>query len=280
MRLPAPLAAAVAAALASAVPAVEIPQRGTDQIAHFCVVAFGGAERWRLVRDMRFTQVVTRYLPGNRPMSERALQVYLRFQPRPQCRIESRTEEGKPHLVVYDGERVRVEVGGREDPDPVVRRRGLRNALSTLYLASLPFPLEDPGVVLSYRGEGKLDGRSVYRLRADVHSSGIPSPADRYEFFIDTETFQVPQIVYTVAAESVSYIVRWSDYRNVDGILRAMRWDYMAGADEKAMSVEFRDLRINPGLSEALFRTRPAAARAPGSGPAQTRPQSAPGPRR
>ena len=265
---PARLCAALVALSATQAPAVEIPSRGTDQIAHFCVVAFGGKERWQEVRDARYTQVVTRYLPGNRPKSERTAEIYLRYQPRQQCRIDSRTEDGKRQLMIFDGQNVRVEVEGREDADPMVRRRALRNALSSLYLFSLPFPLRDPGVEVTYRGQGKVDGRPVYQIQAAVRNSGSASAADRYDFFIDTETFRVPQLMYTTAADNVSYVVRWSDYANLNGLLRPLRWDYMSDAMQKAMTIEMRGLKINSNLADSLFETRAprrSRATAPGS---------------
>ena len=92
--------------------AVEIPERGTDQIAHFCMVAHGGSERWDTVQDMRFTHVVTRYGPANKVVQERAAEVYMRLQPRQQCRIESFTEDGKPQTIIYDGKEVQLLTDG------------------------------------------------------------------------------------------------------------------------------------------------------------------------
>lgn len=271
-----PAAAALLSVLASSVPAVDIPARGTDQIAHFCVVAFGGADRWRQVRDIRYTQVVTRYGPGNKVWSQRSSEVFLRYRSRQQCRIESRTREGNLHVLVYDGEKVRVEVDGREDTDPAAMRRARRLALSTLYLSSLPFRMQDEGVVLTYRGKGKLGGRDVYRLEAAVRSGGSASPADTYEYYIDAETFQVPQLVYTIAADNVSYIVRWSEVRNFEGILRPLRWDYMAGPEQRAMTVDFSNFKLNSGLPDSLFQTRaPSVRRGRSAGAPAT--QTAPG---
>jgi outer membrane lipoprotein-sorting protein len=246
--------------------AVDVPRRGTDQIARLCVVAFGGAERWRSVRDVRYTQKVVRFGPGDAPWRERKSEVYLRYQPRRQCRIESETDEGLQHLVVYDGEKTRVQVGGKEETDAAAVRRAHRNALNTLYLFSLPFPLEDPGVQLTYRGAAKHDGRQVYRLSAQLTAAAAPSPTTSFEYLIDAQTYQVPEMTYTSAADSVTYIVRWEDYRNFDGILRPLRWDYMASPRTRAMSVEFQNLKLNSGLSDDLFRFsqgKPAPRRPP-----------------
>jgi len=254
------LAAAILAAATSTTRSVDIPTRGTDQIAHFCIVAFGGKERWQQVRDLSFQQVVVRYGPDRKPMGERTSRLYLRYQPRRQCRIESLTDDGKPHLVVYDGEKARVEVGGKEDTNAAIRRKGVRSALSALYLFSLPFPLQDPGVVLSYRGKGSLDGRQAYLLHADASRGSTPSPASTYDFYVDAETYQIPQLTYTVASDSVTYVVRWSDYQNIGGILRPVRWDYMASPRQIAMSVDLREMKINANLADALFRTGPGRA--------------------
>jgi outer membrane lipoprotein-sorting protein len=257
---PAVLAACLGAAV-SAASAVEVPRRGTDQIARLCVVAFGGSERWREVRDARYTQHVVRYGPGNVPWRERQSEVYLRYQPRRQCRIESKTDEGLAHVVIYDGEKTCVLVGGREDTDPASLRRAYRNALSTLYLFSLPFPLEDPGVQLTYRGTTTYENREVYRLSAQLTPDAVPSPTTSFEYLIDAQSFQVPEMTYTVAADGVTYIVRWGDYRNIDGILRPLRWDYMASPRSKAMSVEFRNLKFNSRLPDSLFAIPPAPSR-------------------
>jgi outer membrane lipoprotein-sorting protein len=210
------------------------------------------------VRDARYTQNVVRYGPGNTPWRERKSEIYLRYQPRRQCRIESKTEEGLTHLVVFDGEGTRVLVGGKEVADPVAVRRAYRNALNTLYLFSLPFALEDPGVQLTYRGTATYNDRQVYRLSAKLTPSAAPAPATSFEYLIDAQTYHVPEMTYTVAADGVTYIVRWEDYRNFNGILKPTRWDYMASPRAKAMSVEFQNLRINSGLSDSLFTLPPS----------------------
>ncbi|MEE9219571.1 MAG: hypothetical protein V3U98_10950 [Acidobacteriota bacterium] len=251
--------------------AVEIPQRGTDQIAHMCVIAFGGIERWNEVREVRYTQIVTRYGPGNRPLRERTSEVYLRYSPRRQCRIESFTDEGQRHLIIYDGNEVRVEQDGRAKEDPMDKKRALRTALSNLYLSALPFNLKDPDVVLTYRGETEVEGRKTYRIRVRVRGGKFYTPADQFDYFIDAKSFQIPQLIYTNSAEGISYVVRWSELRNVNGLLRPLRWDYMATPRQKAMSLEFRNLEINSGLPDSLFQIPPH--------PAGTRPQSSsPGP--
>jgi outer membrane lipoprotein-sorting protein len=255
-------AASLAAAVSLAI-AVDLPKRGTDQIARLCIVAFGGSERWRSVRDASYTQNVVRYGPGNVPWRERKSEIFLRYQPRRQCRIESTTDEGRPHIVIYDGERTRMFVGGKEESDPAAVRRAHRNALSTLYLFSLPFPLEDPGVQVTYRGTTTYNNRQVYRLSANLTPAAAPAPTTAFEYLIDAQTFHVPEMTYTVATDSVTYIVRWEDYRNFDGILRPMRWDYMASPRSKAMTVEFRDLRLNSGLSDALFTIPPGSSPSP-----------------
>jgi len=275
VRRPRKAASAALLFCASTCLAVEFPERGTDQIAHLCIVAYGGAERWSQVRDVRYTLVSTRYMSGNRPVNERSTEVFLRYHPRQQCRIESATREGRRQVVIYDGEKVRVQVDGREDATDAARRRGLRSALSTLYLFALPFNIREPGVTLTYRGQGKLDGRDVYRLQASVRPGGGPSPADTYEFLIDTESFQVQRLVYNIASEAVTYVVRWSDVANLDGILRPARWDYLATEKQKALTYEFRNLKLNSGLPDPLFSTRSPKPR-PGARPS-SRPQSAPG---
>jgi outer membrane lipoprotein-sorting protein len=254
MRPAALLLAGMAAAVVPAARAVDLPARGTDQIAHMCAVAFGGMERWREVRDARYSQVVTRYDAGNKPRKERRSEIYLRYQPRRQCRIESRTENGRPHILVYDGERVQILVDGREEKDPDEQRRGLRNALSTLYLFALPFNLEEPGVVLTYRGKAESLGRTIYRLEADVRRGPVPSPADTFEYWIDAETYQIPQVLYTLNAEGVTYVVQWEQLSNLGGVLKPLRWNYMATPRQRAMSVEFQGLQLNAGLADSLFR--------------------------
>ncbi len=233
--------------------AVEIPERGTDQIAHFCLVAHGGPERWETVRDMRFTHVVTRYGPGNKVIQERAAEVYMRLQPHRQCRIESFTEDGKSQIIIYDGNELQLLNDGVADNDSVALKRARRRTLSLLYMASLPFNLDDEDVSLTYRGEGTISGRDVYPHRAKIRGGRIFSPADTYDYFIDQETYRVAQLVYTNSGEGVSYLVRWSEMKNFGGILRPVRWDYMASPRQKATSVEYKDLQINPGLDSSLF---------------------------
>jgi len=233
--------------------AVEIPERGTDQIAHFCMVAHGGSERWETVRDMRFTHVVTRYGPGNETIQERAAEVYMRLQPRRQCRIETFTEDGKSQTIIYDGEEIQLLNDGVAETDSVALKRARRRALSLLYMAGLPFNLDDEGVSLSYRGEGKIGERDVYHLRARIIGGKFFSPADTYDYFIDKETYRVAQLVYTNTREGVSYLVWWSEMKILEGILRPVLWDYMASPRQKATSVEYKDLQINSGLDRALF---------------------------
>ena len=105
---------------------------------------------------------------------------------------------------------------------PDARPRFYHNLL--FYFHSLVFLAADPGINFQKRGIQEVNGRSMIEVSITYNTGIGDSPEDEYILFIDPDTYQLYQILYTVTyftgEKRKDYSgLRYTSWKEVDGLL-------------------------------------------------------------
>ncbi len=125
------------------------------------------------------------------------------------------------------------------------------------YWLVMPFKLKDPGVALTYRGEGKtMDGAPADVLGMTFENVGV-TPENRYEVLVNRATGLVDEWAYFPKATDAQPAFRrhWNEYARHDGLLLA------AGRGEATKPARFDNIAAAQTLPAGVMTSTVPVAR-------------------
>lgn len=145
-------------------------------------------------------------------------------------RIEAPTREGDTYLILMNihTRRGRAWKNGEPLEDPDELQQALNNGhemwVNDSYWMFMPYKLLDPGVRLTYKGEGNLaDGRPAVVLDLTFDAGVGYTPQNRYEVFVARDTGLVEQWAFFAEAANVepNFVLPWGEWRRFGKIMLA-----------------------------------------------------------
>jgi hypothetical protein len=130
-----------------------------------------------------------------------------------------------------------------------------RTILPCLFLSPV---LNSGGFSLSYKGIAQIDGGSVHEIEVQEVMPALVDPSGAFreyhtiDFFIDTSTFRVLMMQDTVPQHLLRQI-RFSDYRNVGGILVPFSISEQSGG-LPTWTIQLNQISFNSGLQDSDFQ--------------------------
>lgn len=241
------------------------PHRAQD-VVNRAIVAAGGLARWRAVRDAAFISTFTIFDPQGNAASETIFLNKLMLGAPRKIRLES---IGIPEDLIFgfDGERDWMIRGTHPVKDPSNTAFTRFHALSNSAWFGLPFILSDPGVRVSFAGTESRGDKDWDRVRVD-NPEALNLPADWLVIYFDGETGLIDRVHTQVQAEFMSYktwLGKWRDYREVEGVQRERRRVFYPADDDgnmvgrAAADQLIEHIHFDNGWNDELFQ-RPLIA--------------------
>ncbi|ARS36788.1 hypothetical protein [Pontibacter actiniarum] len=122
--------------------------------------------------------------------------------------VDTQTKQGKVYLA------------GQELPDSEEKQKLLKHAyalwINNSYWLVMPFKLQDPGVSLTYLGEGEtMDGDRADVLQMTFADVGL-TPQNKYHVWVDKDKGLVTQWAFFRKFDDAepTFTRRWSNYRD------------------------------------------------------------------
>lgn len=165
-------------------------------------------------------------------------------------------DDGEVIIEGFDGERGWEKWGDKpaEYVSGAAGRALNQGAQSPVHLYGLHH-MEELGAEVRFRGCDVLDGRSFYVVNV---RSRFGTDID---YFIDTETFRLERsrtvrpLHPTVDPTPITIEERWSDFRDVDGVLHPFAYSLVdVDSDEVLSWLEVHAIERQPDMTEEFFR--------------------------
>jgi hypothetical protein len=232
-----------------------------DRLLAESVAAHGGLERFRAVRDWRI--VADRRL-AEEPAVGEVYEEYLLREPDGDKTLLVKKRSSSVLVFGHDGERGFALTDGRLREDPGAAGEAYYRAHGEYYLRSLPFKWMDPGMHLEPLGRERAGGRELDLLRITAGENVGRDWKDIWVAAIDARTHLLWEARLTHHRENETWlspaasgtqeiVYRYSDYRDVRGLLVPHRLEYHAQGQKSGENV-IREIQLDSGLSADLFR--------------------------
>lgn len=218
----------------------------------------GGAAAIEAITDYTATGNVTYHWAGKDVLGS----VTVNGRGSDQVRIDTIMPDGARSLVTSQGK-----ISQKAEDGGILQL----SIIPPLSPGSLVFPyrllvdaLMSPGLSLSYKGVIQIDGHSAHDLRAQpflpdgVADKDLIAQLQATDYFIDVSTLQVIMVqdmIRTIHAMTVGHPheIRFSDYRNVNGVLVPFSVDETIGG-QKSWAITLDNFTFNSGLADSTFQ--------------------------
>jgi outer membrane lipoprotein-sorting protein len=221
-----------------------------EQIVEKNVAARGGLDAWRKVQTMVWFGHVD---SANAPAQDLPFMLALK---RPNKTRFELTVLNQKAVRVFDGRqgwKLSPSVMGNSEFRPYTMDE-LKSAHDEQVIDGLLIDHQAKGVDVTLDGIDKIDGHDAYRLGVK-----LPSGVTRH-VWVDAQSFL--DVKYDRQARGahgpVTMEVKYSDYKNVDGLQIPFTIESGAAASGKSDKLTIDKLSLNPPLDDAMF-TRPAS---------------------
>ena len=221
-----------------------------DQIVEKNVAARGGLDAWRKIQTMVWVGHVD---SANAPAQDLPFMLALKRPNKTRFEI---TVLNQKAVRVFDGRqgwKLSPSVMGNADFRPYTMDE-LKSAHDEQVIDGPLIDHEAKGVSITLDGVDKVDGHDAYRLAVK-----LPSGVARH-VWVDAQSFL--DVKYDRQARGahgpVTVEVKYSDYRNVDGLQIPFMIESGAAASGKSDKLTIDKLSLNPPLDDVMF-TRPAS---------------------
>jgi len=230
----------------------QIPEHdlSADQIVEKNVAARGGLDAWRKIQTMVWVGHVD---SANAPAQDLPFMLALKRPNKTRFEI---TVLNQKAVRVFDGRqgwKLSPSVMGNADFRPYTMDE-LKSAHDEQVIDGPLIDHEAKGVSITIDGVDKVDGHDAYRLAVK-----LPSGVARH-VWVDAQSFL--DVKYDRQARGahgpVTVEVKYSDYRNVDGLQIPFMIESGAAASGKSDKLTIDKLSLNPPLDDVMF-TRPAS---------------------
>lgn len=226
------------------------PRDRADERVGRWIEAAGGMDAWQQVRNARFTVVTVWFDSTETEVRRRPRFVWVKKNPQ-RARIERDEPEGH-YVQAYDGSTAWATLNGERLPEDHRATAEVRYVTGDVfYWFGLPYKLRDSGVHLEHvpRDSVGLEGvRVTFGEGVGLH------PGDRYfYYFTDDSPFPV-QVHYIEEGSTSISRTAWSDYREADPIGYVGTRTYFDEQGRRTKQLLLRDVVINPGVPDSLFR--------------------------
>lgn len=144
-----------------------------------------------------------------------------------------------------------------QSPDTVEYPGARFNIFTWSYFFAMPYKLTDPGANWEITGPKMLDGKEYLTGKLTFEENVGDSPDDWYLVYVDPDTRLLHAAAYIVTygdktkakAEEDPHIIVYTDYREIEGIPIAHRWDFHAwseaeGLGDKLGECTFSDVKF------------------------------------
>lgn len=219
-----------------------------DQIVEKNVAARGGLDAWRKIETMVWVGHVD---SANAPAQDLPFMLALKRPNKTRFEI---TVLNQKAVRVFDGRqgwKLSPSVMGNGEFRPYTMEE-LRSAHDEQVIDGLLIDHQAKGVDVTLDGIDKVDGHDAYRLAVK-----LPSGVTRH-VWVDAQSFL--DVKYDRQARGahgpVTVEVKYSDYKNVDGLQIPFTIESRAAASGKSDKLTIDKLSLNPPLDDAMF-TRP-----------------------
>lgn len=235
-----------------------------DDLVNDIVTTAGGIDNWDKIDGGVFTR--TRYLyDENGTLIDTRPTVYYFSKGDDGFKIVLDTETPGGKVVIgYDGDEFWATEGGEPaNPPDVARPLGMMCASDrcsptcaaemAFYRFSLPFKLQDPGVVPRYAGTSQLNGR-IMQLLEITYEENVGR--DRWVLFADKETKLVHKVEHYRRKDGSEppEEIYWSDHAQHAGITFSHRNTYYRSNGSKLEEYVISDVDFTSPLPENTFR--------------------------
>lgn len=115
------------------------------------------------------------------------------------------------------------------------------------YIFSLPWKLQDDGVVLSSLPDRVINGKTLKGVYVTYEKGVGETPDDWYKFYFDSESGQLVDVLWIVTSPGHDNMIEWcqfGDFKDVDGILMPHSYNFVK-ADETGKSEESPWMTLN-----------------------------------
>jgi len=233
-----------------------------DEIIAKSIEARGGEAKLRAVKSIRET--------GKAEFGPGMVVPFTEIKKRPDMVRQEFTAQGMTGVQAYDGKEgwQIMPFQGKKDPEPMAAD----DVKQFQDDADIDGPLMDykaKGNTMEYLGKEKVEGADAYKLKITRKNGDVETD------FIDVDTgLQVKTIIKAkIRGNETEIETLYSDFRNVDGIVRAFAVEFGAVGSPQKQKFTVDKIEINPAISDSDFKM-PAAAPAPA---AQPKPADKPG---
>jgi hypothetical protein len=232
-----------------------------DRLLAEAVAAHGGLERFQAVRDWRI--VADRRL-AEEPAVNEVYEEYLLRDPAGDKTLLVKKRQASLLVFGHDGKTGFALTDGHLREDEGAQSEAYYRAHGEYYLRSLPFKWMDPGMRVEPLGREQAGGRELELLRITAGENVGRDWKDVWVAAIDARTHLLWEARLTHHRENESWasppasgtqeiVYRYSDYRDLRGLLVPHRLEYYAQGKKTGENV-IREIQLDSGLSAALFR--------------------------
>lgn len=221
------------------------------EVAARLMQALGGQEAWDTTRFLRFEFAGRRTHHWDKATGRH--------------RLEGRTQEGKPYVVLHDlvTRQGQAWMDGQPlagDEAKQMLDRAYGAWINDTYWLLMPYKLRDPGVTLAHDGEETIDGQTYDKLLLTFQNVGL-TPGDRYWAYVNRQTGLMDRWAYLLqdqprdAAPTAWLWLGWQPY----GRIQLAPTRQQVGGDRK---LELAGIAVSDALPESVF-TSPEPVAAP-----------------
>lgn len=220
------------------------------EISRAVMKAMGGDEAWNNLQYLRFDFASVRDGATN------VIRSHWWDKYTGRHRVEGKTREGDPFVILSnintregDAWKSGVKLEGDEE------RAFLDNAygywVNDTYWLTMPYKLNDPGVILVYAGEEKLDGTMYDKVMLSFDNVGL-TPNDRYWAWINRETRLMDQWGFVLkGGEGPPTRYRWNNWQKHGGVLLSPE----RAAVDSAGKLVFPNLGAPVSMADSVFES-------------------------
>jgi len=237
-------------------------------LAEKVVNALGGFEKWR---DLRYLTFTFRVEKEGSVVAERK---HYWDRGAGRHRLEGKTQDGKPFLVLTDLARNKgsAYIGG-ERLSGEEAQKYLENAyalwINDTYWLTMPFKVRDPGVILTKAAPEKVGDVTYPRFHVGFDGVGL-TPKDVYWIYVNPDSGRPDFWAFVLGGGSEApTLVEWTGWKEIRGVQLSTE-RVVKARDQRILFPDLEspeqlpaELFERPSLTDAEEPPAPAAVRAP-----------------
>ncbi len=237
-----------------------LPDDEAGRVVRKAIEAAGGWEAWAAAPALEYRKTIT-FFDSTGAETRRLTQHHqYALHPGPKMRIAYEDDEGRPILLVNDGDEAGKWIDGARATAEGDRNQAWNSTFGSHYVMGMPFKLTDPGTRLSYAGRDTLGGVVVDAVRAE-YEEGAGSAAGMhtwtYYFSADDGRLVANHLRYGPDPDDYDF-TEYHDIAEIDGVRLPMRrtsYHSNAKAEKlgRASSYLNEDVRLDTSMPDSLF---------------------------